>query len=522
MQENLMIILSVLFICLIITIVSSFIAYKIGFKNRIKFAEQHIGSAEKEALKIIEEAKKLSETTKKDAILEAKDEIFKLKTDAEKEIKEIRRDIDEKEKRLNKKEESIEQKIEQIDKKQNEANILMKEAEINFQKSKLIKEEQTKKLEEIAQYTKKEAKDYIINKLDEELVHEKALKIKNFNQECNEKLSIRSKQIMSEIISRCAADHVSENAISVVSLPNDEMKGRIIGREGRNIRTLETLTGVDLIIDDTPETITISGFDPVRREIAKLTLKKLISDGRIHPTKIEEAFNKSTQEIEEIMKHEGEKAVMETGIHAIHPELVKLIGRLKYRTSYGQNILKHSIEVAHLAGLLANELGVDPSLARRAGLLHDIGKSIDHEVEGTHVSIGIEIAKKYKEHFEVIHGIESHHDDVEPTTIIACIVKASDAISAARPGARREDLQNYIKRLEKLEEIANSFDGVEKSFAIQAGREIRILVNPDKISDDKMIIVARKIVKKIESQLNYPGQIKVQIIREMRAIEFAK
>lgn len=514
--------LGIIILLLAFSSCSAFISFKLGIDNRKKTAEQAIGSAELEAKRVLEDANSKAESIKKEALIEAKDEIFKMKSEADKEIKELRMELTQKDKRLIKKEEVLDKKIEQLDLKDNTLKDKLSNVEKKLDEAEKLKDKQFSMLEEISGYTVETAKSYIISKLENELTHEKAVKISAFEQQYKDEVDFLSKKMLSEVISRCASDHVSESTVSVVALPNDEMKGRIIGREGRNIRTIETLTGVDLIIDDTPEAITISSFDPVRREIARIALEKLITDGRIHPSKIEEMVEKATKEVEQIMKQEGSRAVMETGIHGIHPDLVKLIGRLKFRTSYGQNILNHSLEVAHLCGLLANELGADPVLARRAGLLHDIGKAIDHEVEGTHVSIGLDIAKKYKEHYEVVLGIESHHGQVEATTLIACIVKAADAISAARPGARREDLENYIKRLERLEEIATSFDGVERSFAIQAGREVRILVNPDKVSDDKMTIIARDIVKQIESELNYPGQIKVQIIRESRHIDFAK
>lgn len=516
------IVIAIVIFALIAVILTGIVSFKLGINNRKKTAEQVIGSAELEAKRILEDANNKADTVKKESLIEAKDEIFKIKNEADREIKELRVELNQKEKRLIKKEEVLDKKIEQLDLKDNTLKDKLNNVDKKIEEAEKLKEKQFKVLEEISGYTTETAKSYILSKLEDELVHEKAIKITSFEQQYKDEVDFLSKKMLSEVISRCASDHVSEATVSVVSLPSDEMKGRIIGREGRNIRTIETLTGVDLIIDDTPEAITISSFDPVRREIARIALEKLITDGRIHPSKIEEMVEKATKDVENIMKQEGSRAVMETGIHGIHPDLVKLIGRLKFRTSYGQNILNHSLEVAHLCGLLANELGADPVLARRAGLLHDIGKAIDHEVEGTHVSIGADIARKYKEHYEVILGIESHHGQVEASTLIACIVKAADAISAARPGARREDLENYIKRLERLEEISNGFEGVERSFAIQAGREIRILVHSEKVNDDKMVIIARDIVKQIESELNYPGQIKVQIIRESRHIDFAK
>ena len=501
---------------------SAKIASSVAISNKIKKDKIEEDNAGTKAEKIIKTAEKEAVTLKKEALIEAKDEVFKLKIENEKEIKERRGEVSQQERRLISKEESLDKKIDNLEAKEQKLAEKEKLVVVKTDEIEELKQEQINVLEKISGYTMQTAKDYLLGELDKELVHEKAVKINAFHQNINLDLDLKAKTMLSQVISRCASDHVAEVSVSVVNLPNDEMKGRIIGREGRNIRTLETLTGVDLIIDDTPEAITVSSFDPVRREIAKQAIEKLIEDGRIHPTRIEEMVEKATNSVGEIIKKEGERAVLETGIHPIHPELVKLIGRLKFRTSYGQNILNHSLEVAHLSGLLANELGVDPVMARRAGLLHDIGKAIDHEVEGTHISIGLDIAKKYKEPDEVVLAIHSHHGTVEASTITACIVKAADAISAARPGARREDLENYIKRLERLEEIANSFDGVEKSFAIQAGREVRILVNPDNVSDDEMTLIARNIVNQIENELNYPGQIKVHIIRESRAIEFAK
>ena len=411
--------------------------------------------------------------------------------------------------------ESLEAKEEAVAKKN-------KKAEERLQEAEMVKKSQFEVLERISGFTMEQAKDYLLKNLENELIHEKAVKVMEIEQQTRDEAEKSAREIIALAIQRCAADHVAEAAISVVPLPNDEMKGRIIGREGRNIRAIETLTGVDLIIDDTPEAITLSCFEPVRREIARIALERLISDGRIHPARIEEMVEKARREVEQTIKQEGERAVIETGVNGVHPELVKLLGRLRYRTSYGQNVLNHSLEVAYLSGLMASELGLDPTLARRAGLLHDIGKALDHEIEGSHVDIGVEAARKYKESEAVIHAIHAHHGDVEPKTIIACIVQAADAISAARPGARRENLENYIKRLEKLEEVASSFEGVDRCYAIQAGREVRVIVKPEVISDDKMVLLARDICKKIESDLEYPGQIKVNIIRESRAIEYAK
>ncbi len=426
------------------------------------------------------------------------------------------------EKRLQQKEESLDKKLDNIEKKEETISINNKHIIEKLEEAENIKKKQLEKLEQIANLTTEQAKENLLSELQNELVHDKAIIINDFEQQLKERADQKARDIISLAVSRCAADHVSEITISVVPLPNDEMKGRIIGREGRNIRALETLTGVALIVDDTPEAITLSCFDPVRREIARIALEKLIADGRIHPTRIEEMVQKASKEVDQKIREDGERAILETGIIGIHNDLIKLIGRLRYRTSYGQNVLKHSIEVSHLCGIIASEMGIDPMLAKRSGLLHDIGKGVTHEIEGSHVDIGVSFCKKYKENPDVIHGIEAHHGDVEPRTPLACIVKAADAISAARPGARRENLENYVKRLEKLEDIASSFEGVEKSFAIQAGREIRIMINPDSIEDDQMVVLARDIVKRIENELDYPGQIKVHVIRENRAIEFAK
>jgi len=493
-----------------------------GYCYRKSVAEKEIGSAEEEATKIINEAIKAAEAKKREAVVEAKEEIHRNRTEAEREIKERRAEVQKQERRIQQKEESLDRKYEAIEHKEETLSVKLKEAEENREEVLKLKKSQMEMLERISGYTQEEAKSYIVQAVEEDARHDAALKLRDIEQQLKEDSDAKAREIISLAIQRCAADHVAEATVSVVPLPNDEMKGRIIGREGRNIRALETLTGVDLIIDDTPEAITLSAFDPVRREIARLALEKLIADGRIHPARIEEMVEKSRKEVDAIIKQEGERALLETGIHGVHPELVKLLGRMRYRTSYGQNALKHSIEVAHIAGLMASELGVDVTLAKRAGLLHDIGKSIDHEVEGTHVAIGVELAKKHKESPEVIHAIHAHHGDVEATTVIACLVQAADAISAARPGARRENLDAYIKRLEKLEELANSFEGVEKSFAIQAGREIRIIVKPEIVKDEDMILLARDLSKRIENELEYPGQIKVHMIRETRAIEYAK
>ena len=459
---------------------------------------------------------------KKETILEGKDEIHRLRTESEKELNDRRKEIQRQERRVQQKEETLDRKIESLEAKEEAVAKKNKKAEERLQEAEMVKKSQFEVLERISGFTMEQAKDYLLKNLENELIHEKAVKVMEIEQQTRDEAEKSAREIIALAIQRCAADHVAEAAISVVPLPNDEMKDRIIGREGRNIRAIETLTGVDLIIDDTPEAITLSCFEPVRREIARIALERLISDGRIHPARIEEMVEKARREVEQTIKQEGERAVIETGVNGVHPELVKLLGRLRYRTSYGQNVLNHSLEVAYLSGLMASELGLDPTLARRAGLLHDIGKALDHEIEGSHVDIGVEAARKYKESEAVIHAIHAHHGDVEPKTIIACIVQAADAISAARPGARRENLENYIKRLEKLEEVASSFEGVDRCYAIQAGREVRVIVKPEVISDDKMVLLARDICKKIESDLEYPGQIKVNIIRESRAIEYAK
>lgn len=498
------------------------VSYKLGAERRKKIAEAEIGSAEEHAVVIIEDAKKQAETKKKETIIEAKDEIHKLRLDADKDIRERRSEVTRQERRIAQKEESLDKKIDFFEKKEEKLSDKLKLAEEKLSEAEIIKKSQLDNLERISGLTSEQAKSQLIDSLENELIHEKSVKIAFYEQQLKDDAEQKAREYISLAITRCAAEHVSEATVSVVPLPNDEMKGRIIGREGRNIRAIETMTGVDLIIDDTPEAITLSCFDPIRREVARLTLEKLIVDGRIHPTKIEESVEKSRREVEIKIKSEGERAEMETNVHGVHPELVKLLGRLRFRYSYGQNVLNHSIEVAHIAGMMANELGIDATLARRAGLLHDIGKALTHEIDGSHVEIGVEVCKKFKENATVLHAIEAHHGDVELKTVIACLVQAADAISAARPGARRENVENYIKRLEKLEEIANSFDGVEKSFAIQAGREIRIIVKPDIIKDEKMTIVAREIVNRIESELEYPGQVKVHLIRESRAIEFAK
>ena len=493
-----------------------------GWNRRKATAEREIKSAEDEATRIVNEAYKSAESKKREALVEAKEEILKAKNEHEKEVKDRRSELQRQENRLQQKEENLDRKMENIERKEEQLSGRLAKLDATQAEAESLKQKQVDELERISGYTAEEAKNYLLKQLEEDVTHESAMKIKEIEARFKDEADTRAREIISLAIQRCAADHVSEATVSVVPLPNDDMKGRIIGREGRNIRTLETLTGVDLIIDDTPEAITVSCFDPVRREIARLALEKLILDGRIHPTRIEEMVEKAKREVDATIRAEGERAVFETNVHGLNPELVKLLGRQHYRTSYGQNVLNHSIEVSQLAGLLAAEIGVNVAEAKRAGLLHDLGKSIDHEVEGSHVQIGVELARKYRESENVIHAIEAHHGDVEARTIVACLVQAADAISAARPGARRENLENYIKRLEALEEITSSFNGVEKSFAIQAGREVRIMIKPEVISEDQMVLLAREIAKKIEDELEYPGQIKVHLLRETKAIEYAK
>ena len=494
----------------------------VGFIVRKGIAEKKVGSAEEQARKILEDAIKNAESAKKESIISAKEEIFNLKKEADFDIKERRKEVTRQERRIAQKEENLDSKLEGLEKK--EAALAAKGAEIEQVKEEVKKtlEGQLAMLEKIAGLSREDAKAELVARLDSEMQHETALKLAEYEERFKDEADSKARDILSLAIQRFAAEHVSEIAISVVQIPGDEMKGRIIGREGRNIRTIENLTGVELIIDDTPDVITVSGFDPIRREIARIALEKLISDGRIHPAKIEEMVEKARREVDGATKQAGERAVFETGVHGLHPELIKLLGRMKYRTSYGQNALRHSIEVSMLAGVIAEEMGVDVTMARRAGLLHDIGKAMTAEVDGSHVQLGVEIAQKYKEHKEIIHAIESHHNDVDPSTPLDFIIQAADAISAARPGARREDVENYIKRLQKLEEVAGSFDGIEKTFAIQAGREVRIMVKPEVISDDKMRLLARDIAKKIENELDYPGQIKVSVIRESRHVDYAK
>ena len=490
--------------------------------KKAKDDKEKIANAEEEALRIINDAIKSAESKKREATLEAKEEILRSRKEYEKEEKERRADLQKQERRLQQKEENIDRKTDAIEKK--EEALAQKHAALDKENEeiKIIKRSQTEMLERISGFTADEAKKYLIEQVESEVTHETALKIKEIEARAKDEADQYAREIVASAIQRCAADHVAEITVSVVPLHNDEMKGRIIGREGRNIRTIETLTGVDLIIDDTPEAITVSCFEPVRREVARLALEKLIADGRIHPTHIEEMVAKARREVDAVIKSEGERAVLETGVRGLHPELVKMLGRLHYRTSYGQNVLQHSIEVAHLAGMMAAELGADVATAKRAGLLHDIGKAVDHELEGTHVALGVEFLRKYHEREDVIHAVQAHHNDVEPQTVVACLVQAADAISAARPGARRENIENYIKRLEKLEEITGSYPGVETSYAIQAGREVRVMVKPEQVSEDDMVILARELAKRIESELEYPGQIKVHVLRETKVIEYAK
>ena len=506
-------------ILIVLAVAASFPA---GIAYRKKMGEAEIGSAEEEAKRILNEAIKSAESKKREALVEAKEEIHKNRSEYEREVKERRSELSKQEHRLQQKEEHLDKKTDAIDRKNELLTKKIAEVEAQQEEVQRLKNSQLEVLERISGYSAEEAKALLIDSLASEVTHEQAVKLREIEAQYKEEADERAREIITLAIQRCAADHASEVTVSVVSLPNDEMKGRIIGREGRNIRSIETLTGVDLIIDDTPEAITVSSFDPVRREVARLALEKLITDGRIHPARIEEMVAKAQKEVNNTIKSEGERAVFETGVHGLHPELIKLLGRQKYRTSYGQNVLNHSIEVAHIAGLIAAELGADVTAAKRAGLLHDIGKSIDHEVEGSHVTIGVDIAKKYKESEAVIHAIAAHHNDVEPQTVVACIVQAADAISAGRPGARRENIENYVRRLEKLEEVSMSFPGIDSCYAIQAGREIRVMVKPDQVNEDQMTLLARDIAKKIEEELTYPGQIKVHVIRETKAVEYAK
>lgn len=507
---------------LVAAAVAGALGFYLGGENRKRTAEAKIGSAEEEAKRIVNDAIKAAEQKRKETIIEAKDEAFKLKSDADKEIKDRRAEITRQERRIDQKEEALDKRTAQMERKEEDLKRRSETVEARLDELEQLKLRQTEKLETIAAMSKEDARAVLLKQVDDELTHEKAMKISAYQANMKDECDNLARGLIGQAIARCAADATSEATVSVVPLPSDEMKGRIIGREGRNIRALETATGCDLIIDDTPEAITLSSFDQTRREVARMALERLIADGRIHPARIEETVDKCRRELEIQMKREGDKAVMELGIHSLHPDLVKLIGRLKYRTSFGQNVLSHSLEVAWLAGLMASELGVNVQLARRAGLLHDIGKALDHEIEGSHVQIGVDICKKYRENPQVIHAIEAHHGDVEPKTTLAFIIMAADAISAARPGARRENMESYIKRLETLEALCNGFEGVESSYAVQAGREVRILVQPDKVSDDEVILLARNVAKKIENELDYPGQIKVSVIRESRATEYAK
>ena len=503
-------------------VVGGAVFFPLGIRYRKQVSEKEISSAEEEGTRIINEAIKSAETKKKEALLEAREEIVRSRNEYEREEKARRADLQRQENRLQQKEENLDRKTEAIERK--EESLAQKHAAIDRESEEIrtIKRSQTEMLERISGFTAEEAKQYLIDQVESEVIHETALKIKEVESRMKEECEARAREVVAQAIQRCAADQVSEMTVSVVPLPNDEMKGRIIGREGRNIRTIETLTGVDLIIDDTPEAITVSCFEPVRREVARLALEKLIADGRIHPTHIEEMVEKARREVDAVIKSEGERAVFECGIRNLHPELVKMLGRLHYRTSYGQNVLRHSIEVSHIAGMMAADVGADVQAAKRAGLLHDLGKSVDHEMEGTHVALGVEFARRYKEREDIIHAIEAHHNDVEPRTIVACLVQAADAISAARPGARRENLENYIKRLEQLETITGTYPGVDKAYAIQAGREVRVMVKPEQVSEDQMVILARDLAKKIEEEMEYPGQIKVHVLRETKVVEYAK
>ena len=509
-------------VAVVAAVVSGFVCFFAGSAYRRKTAEAKLGSAEEEAKRIVNDAIKAAEQKRKETVIEAKDEALRMKTEADKEIKERRSELSRQERRLDQKEEALDKRVAAFEQKEEEQRKRSELVEAKLDELEQLKLRQLEKLETIAGLTQEDAKQLLLNRLDQDLTHEKAMRVAAYEANLKDQCDAMARELIGQAIARCAADHSSEATVSVVPLPNDDMKGRIIGREGRNIRALETATGVDLIIDDTPEAITLSSFDQARREVARMTLERLITDGRIHPARIEETVEKCRRELELSMKREGERAVMEVGLHGIHPDIVKLLGRLKFRTSFGQNVLNHSLEVAYLSGLLAAEMGVNVTQARRAGLLHDIGKALDHEIEGSHIQIGVEIARKYKENPAIIHAIEAHHGDVEPKTPLAFIVMAADAISAARPGARRENLESYIKRLENLEELSCSFEGVETAFAVQAGREVRIMVKPDAVDDDHLVLLARAITKKIEDELDYPGQIKVNVIRESRAVEYAK
>ena len=519
----------ILLIVVVVAAVAAGAGYFIGYNNRKKTAEAQIGSAEAEATRLVNEAIKTADQKRKEAVLEAKDEAFRLKAEvdaqkaeADKEIKQRRAEISRQENRIDQKETALDRKTEALEKKEEELKKKHEEADSRLAEVDAIRAKEMERLETLAGLSQEDAREVLLHKVDEELTHEKAVRVAAYETDLKENCDNIARNMIGQAISRCAADHCSETTVSVVPLPSDEMKGRIIGREGRNIRSIESITGVELIIDDTPEAITVSAFDPVRREIARLTLERLIQDGRIHPTRIEELYEKAKREVNATIKQEGEKAVLKANCGSIHPELVRLLGKLKYRTSYGQSVLKHSLEVSYIAGLMAAELGADERLARRAGLLHDIGKALDHEMEGSHIALGVEFARKYKESEAVVHAIEAHHGDVECKTVVACLVQAADAVSASRPGARRENVENYIKRLQQLEEISCSFEGVERAYAIQAGREVRVMVKPEVVSDSRMPFVAHEIAKKIESEMEYPGQIKVNIIRESRASDVAK
>jgi len=506
----------------VVLLIAAFVAYKLGYNARSKADAGKLGSAEQKAREIIDEAVKTAETKKRESLLEIKEESIRTKNELEKETKERRAELTRNERRVQQKEENVDKKAEVLERR--EQSLSAKEESLARKKEEVarLQEQRVQELERISGLTSEQAKEYLLKVVEEEVKHETALLIKEMDMRVKEESSKKAKEYVVNAIQRCAVDHVAESTISVVQLPSDEMKGRIIGREGRNIRTLETMTGVDLIVDDTPEAVVLSAFDPIRREVARIALEKLIVDGRIHPTRIEEMVQKAEKEVEQVIKDAGESALLEAGVHGVHPELVKLLGRMKFRTSYGQNALKHSIEVSLLSGLLAAEVGVDVRIAKRAGLLHDIGKAVDHEQEGTHIQLGVELCKKYKESAIVINSVESHHGDVEPQSLIACIVQAADAISAARPGARRETLETYTNRLQQLEDITNSFKGVDKSFAIQAGREVRVMVVPEQVNDSDMVLLGRDISKQIEAELEYPGQIKVSIIRESRVTDYAK
>ncbi len=516
--------MDVLSIILIVVgaVVGLAVGFGFGIVYRKKFAEREIGSAEAEATRILNEAIRSGESRKKEMLLEVKDEIHRSRTEHEKEVKERRAELTKQERRLEQKETNLDKKTEAFERKEEELARRMEEVAKAKQEAEDVKKAHLATLERISGLSQEQAKQFLLETVETEVRHETAMKIKEIEQQMKDDCDEKAREILSIAIQRCAADHAAEATVSVVPLPTDEMKGRIIGREGRNIRTLETITGVDLIIDDTPEAITVSSFDPVRREVARLALEKLIADGRIHPTRIEDCVEKAKRDVDRTIREEGERACIETGVHGLNPELIKILGRQKYRTSYGQNVLNHSMEVSHIAGLMASELGVDVALAKRAGLLHDLGKSIDHEVEGSHVQLGADLARKYKENPVIVNAIEAHHGDVEPKTVIAVLVQAADAVSAARPGARRENVENYIRRLQKLEELTGTYPGVEKAYAIQAGREVRIMVKPEEVTEDNMIILAREIAKKIEAELEYPGQIKINCIRETKAVEYAK